>query len=617
LIDAEIAHGKATGGESKLLRPFLAEFRGLTGTAKARAVCAAVPDAKRLSDLNGNVAPLLAAMQRASAEAKPTALGWIGEDHVRGSFDCGYGIVRDRFWYKRVAVMDRGIPLVVEAAVAETERPGGILTAVNFSPTFAEPIGDVYLVNDHVEGYGIGGFLRTCEVRADVTTTAFVHIVHPAPTFFDRGKSRLQVSDVLRDAVLQALWHCGKTFWAEGEQRRKDAAAAERRRNAEVKAWQSNTPKPSTVTEAAFTVMEEAWSQATNDGADIVAAKTLFYVARPLMQKLTDRPITATYFTQHLLPLYERERRPLPGLYYEPRGTLYEPHGGEAVPLGTREVERYSIPAWTYDKLLFVEKQGRWPELKRSVIGERFDMAIISGAGFATVAARTLLERAEADCTIFVLHDADPNGYGIADTVARETARMPDHRVEVIDLGLTLDTALALGLGTETFSRKSALPARLDLGETEQRMWKSDQKASKNRPVTCERVELNAMTYQQLIAYIEDGLAKAGVTAKVVPDAATIAAVVRDHIRSSVSLRLKDAMENLVDLEALGDKLAATIEADPEQTTPESIRTWIEPNRVTSWRAAAGTCGSLAARRALDDDAIDRAVRAAIAEALR
>jgi hypothetical protein len=147
-------------------------------------------------------------------------------------------------------------------------------------------------------------------------------------------------------------------------------------------------------------------------------------------------------------------------------------------------------------------------------------------------------------------------------------------------------------------------------------MWKPDQKASKYHPVVWERVELNAMTSPRLIAFIEDGLARHGATAKVVPDAATIAAVVRNHIHASVSVRLKDAMENLVDLGALADKLAATIEADPEQFTPEAIRAQIEPNRTTDWRRAAGTWGSLAATRALDDDAVRAAVRAAIEEAI-
>ncbi|MCU7836219.1 MAG: hypothetical protein KZQ83_13335 [gamma proteobacterium symbiont of Taylorina sp.] len=55
------------------------------------------------------------------------------------------------------------------------------------------------------------------------------------------------------------------------------------------------------------------------------------------------------------------------------------------------------------------------------------------------------------DYTIFVLHDADPDGYNIARTLQEETARMPDHNIEVIDLGLSILHAVAMELENETF----------------------------------------------------------------------------------------------------------------------------------------------------------------------
>ena len=66
---------------------------------------------------------------------------------------------------------------------------------------------------------------------------------------------------------------------------------------------------------------------------------------------------------------------------------------------------------------------------------------------------------------IFVLHDADLDGYDIARTLGDATERMPDHDIEIIDLGLTVPQAIEHELETEQFTRKKELPADLELDE--------------------------------------------------------------------------------------------------------------------------------------------------------
>jgi len=620
LIDAEIAAARMNGTGGKLVRDFVREFRGLSSTVKLKAVCAEVPQAKRLSDLNGDTAALLAAMTTATAPAKPTALGWVGPDHMRACFDQWHRIVRDRFWYHRETVLDGGIPIVVEAAVAETETPGGVVTAVNFSPAFADPLSAAWLNADKVDGYGITGLLRACSVpppRQDDGPffTAFVHIVCPSLTFLDRGKSKLNPSPALQSATTKAIWRVAKTAWSEREQRRKDAAAANRREHAAIKAWTSTAPKQLDLVEAAFAVMEQAWQQATSGGTRPASARTIFYQARPLIQELTDLDLKDSYFMGALLPKYQREERQLPNVYYEPRGTLYEPHGGAPVPLGTREVENYHFPAWTYDKVLFIEKTGLWPVLENAQLGERYDMAIIAGSGLATVAARVLLARAEADCQLFVVHDADPAGYMIASTLAGKTERMPDHRITVTDLGLTLDDAVTRGLGTETFARKSALAKRLTIGETERRMWKADQRASKEHPVVCERVELNAFTSAQLVEYIEAGLTKAGATAKVVPPQEWIAMEAHLALRGATEERVSKALASLIPTRVLTTRLLETVSLNPEALTPDAVRAALEPRRGDCWQAIAASVGRQGADE-IDDAEIRKALREVVIAAL-
>ncbi len=72
--------------------------------------------------------------------------------------------------------------------------------------------------------------------------------------------------------------------------------------------------------------MFEVLPEAKTAAGDVVAARTLFYKVRPLIQKFTDKELDYSYFTQTLLPEYERTIAPLPGLYYEARGELHHPH---------------------------------------------------------------------------------------------------------------------------------------------------------------------------------------------------------------------------------------------------------------------------------------------------
>jgi hypothetical protein len=44
--------------------------------------------------------------------------------------------------------------------------------------------------------------------------------------------------------------------------------------------------------------------------------------------------------------------------------------------------------------------------------------------------------------TVFVQHDGDLSGYDIGRTLGEPTERMPDHDIEVIEIGLTVQQAI-------------------------------------------------------------------------------------------------------------------------------------------------------------------------------
>jgi DNA topoisomerase VI subunit B len=186
------------GGRDLPLGEFVRTFAGLSSTAKAKAVCAQLPAVRRLSDFEADppaVAVLLVAMQAASRAPKPAALGRVDEDHYRACFEAWYGA--PRFWFKRAKTAAGAIPWVVEIAVAETAGPGELFYAVNYSPTFGDPLARLPLDAGELRTVGAGAFLRQVDAYPDgrANRAAAIHVINPAAHFLDKGKTSLVVPE--------------------------------------------------------------------------------------------------------------------------------------------------------------------------------------------------------------------------------------------------------------------------------------------------------------------------------------------------------------------------------------------------------------------------------------
>lgn len=574
------------GGEDPLLRDFVRTFRGLSASAKAKSVCDRFPDIKRLSGFERHeelVGKLLSFIQTEAQPPKPTILGLVGKEHFQAHFEERYGI--KRFWYKKTTAEVDGTPFAFEVAVAETEVSNGLFTGVNFSPTFDDPLSDTGLKTEEFTAYGIEGFLEDAHASPyDNNIVVAAHLVTPAPEFLDRGKTRLKVHGTVASAISEAMWGATKTLYKEEEKRRRDAArqakaARNRQRNPEDR-------EPS-LKDAVFAVLEEAVEKATGGGSLPTSARNLYYQVRPLIQLYTSKELEYTYFSQDLLTQYQEEHAPIEGLYYDPRGILYEPHTGEAVPLGTREVDAYTFPVLLYDKILYVEKKGLWPILQQVRLAERYDMAVVAAEGYASSAARVLFANAETDrdYQLFVLHDADPHGYNIARTLREETARMPGYSVDVIDLGLGLEEALDMGLQEEEFTRKKKLPESLlpRLSETEFAYFKGRPAGPKSW--ICKRIELNAMTSPQLVEYIERKLEEAESRGKVVPLEGELPGLTDEAARQQVGLWVEDMLEEILSVKDIkkrvADQFLGAIETDQAERW---INEGFAKDRSLSWR---------------------------------
>src|SRR5262249_22585548 len=177
----------------------------------------------------------------------------------------------------------------------------------------------------------------------------------------------------------------------------------------------------------------------------------LFYQLRPIALEETGQPLAINNF-KAIITYYENEHGEIEGMYREPRGSIYHPHRGEEIPLGTLTVEEYERPLWTFNKLVYIEKEGFSEALKKDGWPERHDCALMSSKGYTTRAARDLVDKlAEHDepCTIYCVHDADAYGTMIYQTFQKATRARGARKVRIVNLGLEPWEAIELGLEVE------------------------------------------------------------------------------------------------------------------------------------------------------------------------
>jgi hypothetical protein len=120
-LAAHVAHDR-DHGRRRTVRDFIAEFRGLAGTAVQRRILNEIGCSHRsLADFFGvrhvnsaGVAKLLAAMKAHSKPVPPRLLGVIGEAHFKQRFLAAGGEVKTFQYRRRDNVNDDGVPYVTE-----------------------------------------------------------------------------------------------------------------------------------------------------------------------------------------------------------------------------------------------------------------------------------------------------------------------------------------------------------------------------------------------------------------------------------------------------------------------------------------------------------------------
>lgn len=349
--------------------------------------------------------------------------------------------------------------------------------------------------------------------------------------------------------------------------------------------------------EAAEEVMEECYLKASGNDTLPAGARQIFYVARPLLEERTDKPLIYSYFSQVLLPNYIREHGKADwNVVYDDRGHFAEPHSKRIIGLGTLNVRAYLSrvkdlevgeadfdpagittygPSGSYGAVLYVEKEGFMPLFKQVKLGKRYDLAIMSSKGMSVTAARELVDSicSEHNIPLLVLHDFNSAGIIIKDTLENDTRRhVHMGAYHVIDLGLQHGDIGGLS------------PEPNNSNISSERLSEAGLSGAAINFLSNQRVELNAMTSPQLVEFVERKLQQHGIK-KVIPDDATLKETYEAFVKSD---RLSEAFDKMKEdfddddpIEApknLGAQVKKKMKEQPDITWHRAIELVIDPD---------------------------------------
>jgi len=402
-----------------------------------------------------------------------------------------------------------------------------------------------------------------------------------------------------------AMFSVIKPIFKEGERQKRAASRPPRR------TYYAPEPKVHQK-DIVFRVLSRAIANAGSN----FSARDLYYATRPLAYAHRDwdedKELKYTYFSQTLLTEYQEHHGLIPGLWRDPRGSLHEPHTGKSIGLGTVEVANYQFPEYTFDKILYVEKEGEWPKLQAARLAERYDMAIASSKGYPVEAVRELFAQAEGgDYQLFVFHDADIDGYEIARVLREATRRMPHHNVDVLDIGLNIADAVDMGLDPEPYYRKNGIPSTL--------RWRlTPLEREYFRGVRGQRFELNAILPDtRRIEYIEEKLKENGVRGKVIPPDGALADKAIEMFLKNHAAWVDELVEEMF-LEKLKEELAEEFKEHYEldaSSTRKGIEEKFKEDDARSWRGALDE--RLRDIKEKQADALKKAVQEKVRESLK
>jgi hypothetical protein len=326
--------------------------------------------------------------------------------------------------------------------------------------------------------------------------------------------------------------------------------------------------------------LDQAIANASGDGEYRFNERQIYYQLRPIVLEETGQELKIGNF-KAIITDYETENGEIAGMYREPRGSIYHPHLGETIPLGTLTVEKYERPLWNYNKLVYIEKEGFSEALKDNGWPERHDCAVASSKGYTTRAVRDLVDKiAEHDepCTIYCVHDADAYGTMIYQTFQEATKARGASKIQIVNLGLEPWEAVAAGLEIEDVEGGDKRKPVADyVREREDGDYWEEW-------LQTHRVELNAMTTPEFIVWLDAKIAEHE-DGKLIPPAKVLREVLDGGLEAKVRAILTERILREAGLEAQVSKTLDAIERPGGAVLRRGIGKLFALSPEDEWRA--------------------------------
>ncbi len=488
------------------VRELIAEFDGCSG-AKAGKIAAPFLSRFCVSLTREDAEVLLDSARTLAKPVKAARLGMIGAtDELPMAYTKFEGMVELKAARGSLNAM---LPYIVEAWVELGDSEGGpdVVISVNKTPITAEVTAHIDKTQLALFGAGLKHYVAKIG-RAKIAQVV-VNVMTPYMPITSDGKA-----PDLR-AMLEAISYVIET------------AARRAKRGKKV-----NAPRRMSQKEIVFDNLEAARNLTSEYGRYRFSQRQLFYSLRPyLIEAIGQEPEYDT--VARILTDYENDFGDITGMYRDTRGTLYHPHTGEDIALGTLEVERYRRPEWTFNKILYIEKEGFFGILKAERWPERHDCALLTSKGQATRAAKDLLDllgETDQEITFYCVHDADAYGTLIYQALQDGTRTRPGRKVRIVNLGLDPEEGLSMGLQVE---RVSSDKKRHPVGSYVEPRWE--------QWLQSHRIELNAMTTDVFLNWLDGKMEKHG-NGKLIPPQSVAALElllkVQDELRRQLSDRI-------------------------------------------------------------------------------
>jgi hypothetical protein len=534
---------------SRSVRELVAVLDGCTG-AKAGKITTAFKGRACSSLSRAEAVALLEMAQQQARPVSPSRLGHVGEVegwppfHARGEGTFSHG---------GIGGPRATIPCVVEAwASAERDAHGNSCSVlVNRTPITSTVNLSRWQRDLTLNGCGLSATLRAAPGRSGIDLR--LNIITPYMPITSDGKA-------------PNLSCCSQVI-------REVAGKAVRR------ALRAEPPEPRykrSQKEVVLAHLDAAIAKASGHGAYRFSPRQVFYVIRPLVREAVGAELQWGNF-ETIIGDHELDQGEIAGMYRDPRGTLYHPHRGDSIPLGTLQVERYRRPEWTFNKILFIEKEGFFEALKEAAWPERHDCALVTSKGQPTRAARDLLDllgETGEEILFFALHDADAAGTLIYQSLQEATRARPGRRVRVINLGLEPEEALAMGLEVEDVDAGERRKPIASYVPADWRDW-----------LRYHRVELNAMSTPQFIAWLDAKMATFA-NGKLVPPAAVLSSSLSDTLEHRLHRQITEEILREAGIE---ERVAAALN-HIDLPLPEDLHAVVDhalaEQPPASWRAA-------------------------------